>query len=71
MKSNTDVCKGLYIEALTAEIFTKLGPFLNTDITDEDSNRAQGKIKQIIAREYVEKEDQIIHGKQIHKNRKE
>jgi hypothetical protein len=71
MKSNTDVCKGLYIEALTAEIFTKLGPFLNPEMTDGQSTRAQQVIQNIIAREYVEKEDQIIHGKQIHKNRKE
>lgn len=69
MKSSTDVCKGLYIEALTAEIFTKLAPYLNSKTTDGQSTRAQQEIKNIITREYVEKEDQIIPKKQIHKKK--
>lgn len=69
MKSSTDVCKGLYIDALTAEIYTKISEFLRDDLTDYESNRIQEKIKQIIAREYVEKDDQIIVGKQIHKKK--
>ena len=51
--------KGIYAEALTAEIFKALIEIIPLNTSDIDFLKAHEMVKSIISREYVEKEDRL------------
>ena len=58
MRQGTYDVKGIYIEALTAEIFKVISGIIPESTKDIDFLKAQEKVRAIIAREYVEKDEQ-------------
>ena len=57
MSLNKYDVKGIYIEALTGEIFGVLADIIPETTSDINFLKAQEKVRAIIAREYVERED--------------
>lgn len=51
--------KSRYCEALTGEILGSLSGIIDKNISDKKFLDAQDKVRNIILREYVEKEDQL------------
>ena len=58
MKITIHEIKGIYVEALTAEIFGVLADIIPETTKDIHFLDAQKRIRAIISREYVEKENQ-------------
>ena len=58
MSLNKYDVKGIYIEALTGEIFGVLADIIPESTSDVAFLKAQEKVRAIIAREYVERKNQ-------------
>ena len=58
MQSKNDVCRGVYVEAITAKIMAGISGIVASNVSDIEYLAAQAAVRKIINQEYVEYEKQ-------------